>query len=1002
MLIHDADITGSFLYNGVNISNVTGSAASLTALNQFSASINLFTGSYNTGSFTGSFIGNGSGLNGVVSASFASTATSASQASNANTATSASQASNAISSSYAANADLLDGIDSTRFAVTSSNTFTGTQYVSSANNATSFTSTASIYTDGGLRVTKDAYVSGTIYVNNLTVYGTQSINYITSSQLNIGTNIITVNTDVPAIRFGGLAVYDSGSTRLTGSLLWDSEDNHWVYSNPSGSSYDGGMMISGPRNSSGLGNEQGTINNAVMKGQGGDHITSSLITENGTATTFYTNALYVSSSNRVGINTTAPSYSLDINNVGGSSATERLYGNDQANVRLRLENIGSSGRTWKIVGGLPGANNSNFSIYDVTATATRFNIDNTGAATFASTIAAGGQLALTSGFGTSTAAISIYNNTASSASNIAQIDFRLNNTFGGNERVASITALNPNASGNNGGALVFSVSANGTATTPTEDMRITQAGRLLIGQTSETTTDRVQITGNARTLGYFYSTDGTRELYLNPAADFGNGSLPAVQVATNHALQFATNNALRLTIASGGAATFLGIVNGNVGVNVGTNALGTDRMFQVSGTAFTSGTTQFGIVNNPTMSTPTTIYAYYGGVNVTSATNAYGMYITGAGGTITNKWGIYQEGANDRNYFAGNVGINATSPAAKLHVASGNIMLSDTTGGGSSVGKIIYKQTNSSGFDIAEISGIAGATVVEGILAFNTKDSGGTMAERMRITSSGNIGIGSTSPGSYRLQVISSADGVQITSAGSSQALNLVSSTNNQTILRMNNFNNNFYDIQNNASDNSFVIDYNDSERMRIVSGGGVEINNTLAIGRTTESGVRLSITATTADFNGYAIIIRNSTPADLFVVRNDGLYITGTRAASPYNNTTGAGANMVVASDGILYRSTSSIKYKTNVQNYTKGLTEIMQLRAVTYEGKSTADEGKIFAGLIAEEVHDLGLTEFVQYAEDGTPDALSYQNMIALAIKAIQEQQAQIDELKTLLNNK
>jgi hypothetical protein len=36
------------------------------------------------------------------------------------------------------------------------------------------------------------------------------------------------------------------------------------------------------------------------------------------------------------------------------------------------------------------------------------------------------------------------------------------------------------------------------------------------------------------------------------------------------------------------------------------------------------------------------------------------------------------------------------------------------------------------------------------------------------------------------------------------------------------------------------------------------------------------------------------------------------------------------------------------------------------------------------------------VQYAEDGTPDALAYQNMIALAFKAIQELKAEIEILK------
>jgi len=36
------------------------------------------------------------------------------------------------------------------------------------------------------------------------------------------------------------------------------------------------------------------------------------------------------------------------------------------------------------------------------------------------------------------------------------------------------------------------------------------------------------------------------------------------------------------------------------------------------------------------------------------------------------------------------------------------------------------------------------------------------------------------------------------------------------------------------------------------------------------------------------------------------------------------------------------------------------------------------------------------VQYADDGTPDALSYGNMVALCIKAIQELKAELDVTK------
>lgn len=176
-----------------------------------------------------------------------------------------------------------------------------TVYITNTAPATGFNSTASFYTDGGIRVSGDSYMSGTLYLNNLTVFGTQSINYITSSQFNVSTNIITVNTSTPAIRFGGLAVIDSGSTGtgLTGSILWDSEDNNWVYSNPSGSEYDGALFLVGPRNTVGLGNEVGINYYYAAIGDGGHHMTSSVIWNSGSlirleTTTEVTGSLTVS------------------------------------------------------------------------------------------------------------------------------------------------------------------------------------------------------------------------------------------------------------------------------------------------------------------------------------------------------------------------------------------------------------------------------------------------------------------------------------------------------------------------------------------------------------------------------------------------------------------------------------------------------------------------------------------------------------------------------------
>ena len=126
----------------------------------------------------------------------------------------------------------------------------------------------------------DYSVTGSLIITqNLTVLGSSSISYVTSSQLHVATSIISVNVYEPAERFGGLQVYDSGSSNSTASLLWDSLNNKWIYQNASGSSYSGGMLLSGPRNSGSLGDEVGLISGRIPKSVGGDHLDNSIITE---------------------------------------------------------------------------------------------------------------------------------------------------------------------------------------------------------------------------------------------------------------------------------------------------------------------------------------------------------------------------------------------------------------------------------------------------------------------------------------------------------------------------------------------------------------------------------------------------------------------------------------------------------------------------------------------------------------------------------------------------
>jgi hypothetical protein len=182
-------------------------------------------------------------------------------------------------------------------------------------------------------------------------------------------------------------------------------------------------------------------------------------------------------------------------------------------------------------------------------------------------------------------------------------------------------------------------------------------------------------------------------------------------------------------------------------------------------------------------------------------------------------------------------------------------------------------------------------------------------------------------------------------------------------------------------------------ERMRINSSGNV------GVGVTPASNTRTHFkgSSTSTDYITFCV---NGSDKLVFGARNDGLLITGSSSDSaslpnaPYNLTSGSAANVYLDSQGIFYRSTSSLKYKTDIADSTRGLSDVLKLRPVTYKAKNSGDT--VFGGLIAEEVDAAGLTEFVQYAPDNTPDAIHYGNMVSLLVSAIKELSAEVNALK------
>ena len=152
--------------------------------------------------------------------------------------------------------------------------------------------TSSLATTGSNTFFGTQIFSGSVYVKeNLIVQGSSSLQNITASAVDIGTNKIILNANTPSVRYAGISVYDSGSNLGTGSLFWDSVDNHWLYEHPadSGAPYNSAILISGPKNEGNLGEELDLVSNYVVKAVGGDHISSSAIYDDGSVISLKSN-----------------------------------------------------------------------------------------------------------------------------------------------------------------------------------------------------------------------------------------------------------------------------------------------------------------------------------------------------------------------------------------------------------------------------------------------------------------------------------------------------------------------------------------------------------------------------------------------------------------------------------------------------------------------------------------------------------------------------------------
>ena len=117
-------------------------------------------------------------------------------------------------------------------------------------------------------------------------------------------------------------------------------------------------------------------------------------------------------------------------------------------------------------------------------------------------------------------------------------------------------------------------------------------------------------------------------------------------------------------------------------------------------------------------------------------------------------------------------------------------------------------------------------------------------------------------------------------------------------------------------------------------------------------------------------------------------------------NYSTGESANAFIGTGsygGVIYRATSSRRFKTNIVDTAKGLNELLTLRPVDFTSLCEADDkDRLKTGFIGEEVDDAGFDEYIQRGSNGEVDGLNYSHMVALCVKSIQELSAKVTALE------
>ena len=403
---------------------------------------------------------------------------------------------------------------------------------------------------------------------------------------------------------------------------------------------------------------------------------------------------------------------------------------------------------------------------------------------------------------------------------------------------------------------------------------------------------------------------------------------------------------------------------------------------QVSGTATISSTLAIG----------TTMSSQNGGTFAGSSEMAgilriqggSGRYFTTGNGLELSSGSIYSynRATNSYNDLSINDTITVKGGGGNVWIGNDTNPLLEIANGGST--DVLSGIRWAVGGSRVDYGGIYSATSSgnNNYISFYTKNSASAPSERMRITASGNVGIGTANPASERKLTV--AGGAQFTFASNSGAsFNIIPAANGQDGA---DFNLSYYTGSAYGPLN-FIV--GESNKLRINPNGQITVfsNNGIVVGANGRAFIR--------EKTGGDAEIGSPLNGALFLLANGSNVLSFSGGAATFSS---LGTGSVTATAGTL-STVSDLSYKIEDGFIDSAIEKVLSLkpRYFYWNEKSGLPTNIRQLGFYAQEVNEsLGEEAANTPQNKNTPWGISDRSMIAYLTKAIQELKQEIDTLK------